>query len=61
MKTVENVAQVINPNNVSDDNLDYADAEYKDLYVEGPKGYRKLPDTKQKISKSSSNDQVNGL
>ena len=44
---------------VGDDSLDYADADYKDLYVEGPKGYRKLPETKQKVSHSKEN--VNGL
>ena len=49
---------MISPNK-TDDNLEYADADYKDLYVEGPKGYRKLPDTKQTISRSHEN--VNGL
>jgi len=51
--------QVINPTNV-DDNMDYADADYKDLYVEGPKGFRKLPENKTpKIT--SSHEKVNGL
>ena len=50
--------KVINPK-VGDDNIDYADADYKDLYVEGPKGYRKLPETKQKVAHSKEN--VNGL
>merc|ERR1711936_697010 len=43
----------------SQDNLDYADADYKDLYVEGLKGYRKIPDPKPKLSGSQEN--VNGL
>ena len=30
--------QVLNPK--SDDHLDYADADYKDLYAEGPVGYK---------------------
>ena len=30
--------QVLNPK--SDDHLDYADADYKDLYAEGPLGYK---------------------
>ena len=55
---------MINPK-ISEDTLDYADADYKDLYVEGPKGYRKLPDKagdkKQKIVASSSVEKVNGL
>ena len=31
-------SQVLNPK--SDDHLDYADADYKDLYAEGPVGYK---------------------
>ena len=50
--------QVISPP-PSEDNLDYADADYKDLYVEGPKGYRKIPDSKPKLSSSQEN--ANGL
>ena len=30
--------QVLNPK--SDDHLDYADADYKELYAEGPVGYK---------------------
>lgn len=53
--------QVINPK-VTDDNLDYADADYKDLYVEGPKGYRKLPDNSKAAKNiSRSDEKVNGL
>ena len=62
--SIEIIVQVINPK-ISEDTLDYADADYKDLYVEGPKGYRKLPDKagdkKQKIVGSSSVEKVNGL
>ena len=50
--------QVISPP-PTEDNLDYADADYKDLYVEGPKGYRKIPDSKPKLSSSQEN--ANGL
>ena len=31
-------SQVLNPK--SDDDLDYADADYKDLYADGPVGYK---------------------
>ena len=51
---------MISPNK-TDDNLEYADADYKDLYVEGPKGYRKLPDTKQTISRSHENQYGAGM
>ena len=50
--------QVISSPN-TEDTMDYADADYKDLYVEGPKGYRKMPDPKPKLSVSKEN--VNGL
>ena len=50
--------QVISPPS-TEETLDYADADYKDLYVEGPKGYRKMPDPKPKLSVSQEN--VNGL
>ena len=53
--------QVISPK-VTDDTLDYADADYKDLYVEGPKGYRKLPDNTKAAKKiSCSDEKVNSL
>ena len=39
--------------------MDYADAEYKDLYVEGPLGYRKISEKKANITDSESNE--NGL
>ena len=53
--------QVISPK-VTDDTLDYADADYKDLYVEGPKGYRKLPDNSKAAKNiSRSDEKVNGL
>ena len=39
--------------------MDYADAEYKDLYVEGPKGYRQLSENKANMNKSEANE--NGL
>ena len=32
------ILQVLNPR--SDDHLDYADADYKDVYAEGPLGYK---------------------
>ena len=51
---------MISPTNISDDDLDYADADYKDLYVEGPKGYRKLPDN-NKHKMSTSQEKVHGL
>eukprot|EP00092_Neocalanus_flemingeri_P025444 GFUD01027586.1.p1 GENE.GFUD01027586.1~~GFUD01027586.1.p1 ORF type:complete len:1098 (+),score=293.63 GFUD01027586.1:126-3419(+) len=49
--------QVINPR--LSENMDYADADYKDLYVEGPMGYRKQSENKANMSKSETN--VNGL
>jgi len=39
--------------------MDYADADYKDLYVEGPLGYRKISENKANIDKSETNE--NGL
>ena len=39
--------------------MDYADADYKDLYVEGPLGYRKISEKQANITKSESNE--NGL
>lgn len=36
--------------------MDYADADYKDLYVEGPMGYRKLSENKANDKKNQSNE-----
>merc|ERR1712025_1020871 len=49
--------EVISPRLSAD--MDYADADYKDLYVEGPLGYRKISENKANITKSESNE--NGL
>jgi len=49
--------EVISPRLSAD--MDYADADYKDLYVEGPLGYRKISEKNANISKSESNE--NGL
>ena len=51
------IVQVISPRLSAD--MDYADADYKDLYVEGPLGYRKISEKNANISKSESNE--NGL
>ena len=39
--------------------MDYADADYKDLYVEGPLGYRKISENTANQNKSETNE--NGL
>ena len=39
--------------------MDYADADYKDLYVEGPVGYRQVSENKANVNKSEPNE--NGL
>jgi len=49
--------EVISPRLSAD--MDYADADYKDLYVEGPLGYRKISEKQANITKSENNE--NGL
>jgi len=49
--------QVLSPRLSAD--MDYADADYKDLYVEGPMGYRKQSENKANTKKSETN--ANGL
>jgi len=39
--------------------MDYADADYKDLYVDGPLGYRKISENKANLNKNEANE--NGL
>ena len=51
------IPQVISPRLSAD--MDYADADYKDLYVEGSLGYRKISEKQANITKSENNE--NGL
>ena len=39
--------------------MDYADADYKDLYVDGPLGYRKISENKANVDNNEANE--NGL
>ena len=57
MKQISLFHQVISARLSQD--MDYADADYKDLYVDGPLGYRKISENKANLNKNEANE--NGL